>query len=196
MALIPTVIEKSVDGERAFDVYSYMLRNRIVFCNGEVEDNMAQSIVAQLLLLEAEDPQKDITMYVSSPGGSILAGNAIISTMDYIKCDVRTIVTGYAASMGAVIASSGTIGKRMALPLAEVMVHCASSGASGRVHDMVRSVEHTQRLNDQLIRRMAERSCGKVSEEELAEICRYDTWWTAQEAIDHGIIDEIVKINS
>ena len=196
MALIPTVIEKNMDGERAFDVYSYMLRNRIVFCNGEVEDNMAQSIVAQLLLLEAEDPNKDITMYISSPGGSILAGNSIISTMDYIKCDIRTIVTGYAASMGAVIASSGTIGKRMALPLAEVMVHCASSGVSGKVHDMVRSVEHTQRLNDQLIKRMAERSCGKISEAELADICRYDTWWTAQEAIDHGIIDEIVKINN
>ena len=196
MALIPTVIEKNMDGERAFDVYSYMLRNRIVFCNGEVEDNMAQSIVAQLLLLEAEDPNKDITMYISSPGGSILAGNSIISTMDYIKCDIRTIVTGYAASMGAVIASSGTIGKRMALPLAEIMVHCASSSMGGKIHDMVKSVEHTQRLNDQLIRRMAERSCDKVSEAELADICRYDTWWTAQEAIDHGIIDEIVKINN
>ena len=195
MALIPTVIEKTSEGQNAFDLFSRLLRERIIFVNGEVEDNMAQIIVGQLLLLEAEDPNKDITMYISSPGGSILAGNAIISTMDYIKCDVRTVVTGYAASMGAVIASSGTIGKRMALPLAEVMVHCASSGTSGKVHDMVRSVEHTQRLNDQLIRRMAERSCGKVSEQELADICRYDTWWTAQEAIEHGIIDEIVNIN-
>ena len=193
MALIPTVIEKTMDGQNAFDLFSRLLRERIIFVNNEIEDNMAQIIVGQLLLLEAEDPNKDITMYIHSPGGSILAGNAILGAMEYVSCDIRTVVTGYAASMAAVIAASGTPGKRMMLPLAEYMIHEASSGSQGKVHDMRRSFEHTERLNNQLLQRLADKSNGKLSFEELKEICKDDVWMTAEEAVASGLIDEIVQ---
>lgn len=193
MALIPTVLEKSMDGERAFDIYSRLLRDRIIFVGSQIEENISNSVVAQLLLLEAEDPNKDITMYINSPGGSVLDGLAIINTMKYIKCDVRTVAIGKAASMGLAILSQGTPGKRCALEDAQILLHEVSSGTSGKIHDQRRDFEHSMLLNDKLMSKMAAASCGKSTKEELAEIAKEDIWLQPEEALEYGFIDEIIK---
>jgi ATP-dependent Clp protease protease subunit len=193
MALIPTVIEKSMDGERSWDIYSRLLRDRIIFLHGEVETGMADTIVAQLLLLEAEDPNKDITIYINSPGGEVMAGLAIANTMNYIKCDVRTVAMGMACSMGCFLLSQGTPGKRCALEDAQIMAHQVSSGSQGKIHDMKRSFEHSVKLNDKLMRKMAERSNDKITQEELAKMCEEDVWMEPEEALKFGFIDEIIK---
>ena len=193
MALIPTVIEKNMDGERAFDVYSRLLRDRIIFIGSQIEENIANSVVAQLLLLEAEDPNKDITVMINSPGGSVLDGLAIINTMKYIKCDVKTIAVGKAASMGLAILSQGTPGKRCALEDAQILLHEVSSGTSGKIHDQKRDFEHSILLNDKLMSKMAASSCGKSTKEKLAEIAKEDIWLQPEEALEFGFIDEIIK---
>ena len=192
-SLIPTVLEKSSEGERSFDLYSRLLRDRIIFLHGEVETGMADTIIGQLLLLEAEDPGKDITMYINSPGGEVMAGLAIANTMNYIKCDVRTVSMGMSASMGAFLLSQGAPGKRCALEDAQIMIHEVSSGNQGKRHDMKRSFEHTERLNDKLMRKMADKCLGKVSKEELAKMCYEDIWLEPEEALEMGLIDEIIK---
>ena len=192
-ALVPTVVEKSMEGERSFDLYSRLMRDRIIFVHGEVETAMADIIVGQLLLLEAEDPHKDITMYINSPGGEVMAGLAIANTMRYIKCDVRTVSMGMSASMGAFLLSQGTPGKRCALEDAQIMIHEVSSGAQGKRHDMKRSFDHTERLNDKLMRKMAATTNGKITEEDLAKLCYEDIWLEPEDALEMGLIDEIIK---
>ena len=191
-ALVPTVVEKSMEGERSFDLYSRLMRDRIIFVHGPVETAMADIIVGQLLLLEAEDPHKDITMYINSPGGSVMDGLAIANTMKYIKCDVRTVSVGMSASMGAFLLSQGAPGKRCALEDAQIMIHEVSSGTQGKRHDMKRSFEHTEKLNDKLMKKMAASTNGKTSAEELAKICYEDIWLEPEEALEMGLIDEII----
>ena len=191
-ALVPTVVEKSMEGERSFDLYSRLMRDRIIFVHGEVETAMADIIVGQLLLLEAEDPHKDITMYINSPGGSVMDGLAIANTMKYIKCDVRTVSVGMSASMGAFLLSQGAPGKRCALEDAQIMIHEVSSGTQGKRHDMKRSFEHTEKLNDKLMKKMAASTNGRTSAEELAKICYEDIWLEPEEALEMGLIDEII----
>ena len=192
MALIPTVIEKSADGERSWDIYSRLLRDRIIFLHGPVETGMADTIVAQLLLLEAEDPNKDIIIYINSPGGEVMAGLAIANTMNYIKCDVRTVGMGMCCSMGCFLLSQGTPGKRCALEDAQIMAHEVSSGNQGKVHDMKASFEHSVKLNDKLMTKMAAASNGKSTKEQLAEIAKEDIWLDPEEALEYGFIDEII----
>ena len=191
--LVPTVVEKSMEGERSFDLYSRLMRDRIVFVHGPVETGMADIIVGQLLLLEAEDPKKDITMYINSPGGEVMAGLAIANTMNYIKPDVRTVSMGMSASMGAFLLSQGTPGKRCALEDAQIMIHEVSAGTQGKRHDMKKSFEHTEKLNDKLMRKMAARCLGKVTQAELAQMCFDDIWLEPEEALELGLIDEIIK---
>ena len=192
-ALVPTVVERSMDGERSFDLYSRLMRDRIIFVHGPVETAMADIIVGQLLLLEAEDPKKDITMYINSPGGEVMAGLAIANTMNYIKCDVRTVSMGMSASMGAFLLSQGTPGKRCALEDAQIMIHEVSSGTQGKRHDMKRSFDHTEKLNNKLMTKMAARCNDDWDAERLAKLCEEDIWLEPEEALEMGLIDEIIK---
>ena len=192
-ALVPTVVEKSMEGERSFDLYSRLMRDRIIFVHGPVETAMADIIVGQLLLLEAEDPHKDITMYINSPGGEVMAGLAIANTMNYIKCDVRTVSMGMSASMGAFLLSQGTPGKRCALEDAQIMIHEVSSGTQGKRHDMKRSFDHTEKLNNKLMTKMAARCNDDWDAERLAKLCEEDIWLEPEEALEMGLIDEIIK---
>ncbi len=190
--LIPTIIDKENGRERAYDIYSRMLKDRIIFLTGEVEENMATSVVAQLLLLEAQDPDKDIIMYIHSPGGCVHSGLQIIDTMNYIKSDVVTIVTGMAASMGAAILSSGTQGKRFALPHAQIMVHQVSSGTRGHIEDQRIRLEHSIKLNEILGNMIAD-NVGLSYEDYMTSVNR-DKWLGAEEALKYGakgIIDGI-----
>ena len=191
--LIPTVVEKTTEGERSFDLYSRLMRDRIIFLHGPVETGMADTIVGQLLLLEAEDPNKDITLYINSPGGEVMAGLAIANTMNYIKCDVRTVSMGMSASMGAFLLSQGTPGKRCALEDAQIMIHEVSAGTSGKRHDMKRSFDHTERLNNKLMTKMAARCNDDWDAERLAKHCEEDIWLEPEEALEMGLIDEIIK---
>ena len=191
--LIPTVVEKTTEGERSFDLYSRLMRDRIIFLHGPVETGMADTIVGQLLLLEAEDPNKDITLYINSPGGEVMAGLAIANTMRYIKCDVRTVSMGMSASMGAFLLSQGTPGKRCALEDAQIMIHEVSAGTSGKRHDMKRSFDHTERLNNKLMTKMAARCNDDWDAERLAKLCEEDIWLEPEEALEMGLIDEIIK---
>ena len=191
--LIPTVVEKTNEGERSFDLYSRLMRDRIIFLHGPVETGMADTIVGQMLLLEAEDPGKDITLYINSPGGEVMAGLAIANTMNYIKCDVRTVSMGMSASMGAFLLSQGTPGKRCALEDAQIMIHEVSSGAQGKRHDMKRSFDHTEKLNDKLMNKMAARCNDDWDAERLAKLCEEDIWLEPEEALAMGLIDEIIK---
>lgn len=191
--LVPTVVEKTTEGERSFDLYSRLMRDRIIFLHGEVETGMADTVIGQLLLLEAEDPGKDITMYINSPGGEVMAGLAIANTMNYIKCDVRTVSMGMSASMGAFLLSQGAPGKRCALEDAQIMIHEVSSGARGKRHDMKRSFDHTERLNDKLMTKMAKRCNEDWTPERLAKLCEEDIWLEPEEALEMGLIDEIIK---
>ena len=190
MNLIPMVVEQSNKGERSYDIYSRLLKDRIVFLGGEVDDDSANLIVAQLLFLEADDPDKDISLYINSPGGSVTAGMAIYDTMQYIKCDVSTICVGMAASMGAFLLSSGAKGKRIALPNAEIMIHQPAAGTQGKVTDMEIDVERFLRIKARINRIMADNT-GKTPEQIKADSER-DHWLLAEEAREYGLIDKVI----
>lgn len=194
--LVPTVIEQSSRGERAYDIYSRLLKDRIIMLTGQVEDGMANSIIAQLLFLDAQDSTKDIYLYINTPGGSVSAGLAIVDTMNFIKSDVQTIVMGIAASMGTIIASSGTKGKRFMLPHAEYMIHQPMGGTGGGTQqtDMAIAAEHLLKTRRTLEKILAENS-GQFMEKVHADAER-DNWMTAQETLDYGFIDEIMEANS
>ena len=191
MSLIPYVIEQTSRGERSYDIYSRLLKERIVFLGEEVNSTSASIVVAQLLFLEAEDPNKDIHMYINSPGGEITSGMAIYDTMHYIKCDVSTICMGMAASMGAVILSCGEKGKRGALPHSRVMIHQPLGGASGQCSDIIIEAEQIQILKKELYNILAENS-GQTFEKILAD-CDRNYWMIAEEAKEYGLIDDVIK---
>lgn len=187
---IPYVIEQTSRGERSYDIFSRLLKERIIFLGEEVTDASASLTVAQLLFLESEDPGKDISLYINSPGGSVTAGMAIYDTMRYIKCDVSTICIGMAASMGAFLLAGGTKGKRIALPNAEIMIHQPSGGAQGQATEIQIVAEQILKTKEKLNRMLAENT-GRPYE----EVCRdteRDNWLTAKEALDYGIIDKIL----
>lgn len=189
--LIPTVIEKSPFGERAYDIYSRLLKERIIFLGGPIEENLANSIIAQLLFLESEDTKKDITLYVNSPGGSVTATMAIIDTMNYVKPDVSTFCVGIAASGGAWVLSSGKKGKRFALPNAEVMIHQPLGGIEGQATDIAITAEHILKTKKNLISIMA-KNTGKPEGQIEKDLDR-DFFMSAEQAKDYGIIDGIIK---
>lgn len=189
MALVPYIIEKTANGERSYDIYSRLLDDRIIMLSEEVNDTTAALIVAQMLYLEAQDPDKDIQFYINSPGGSVSAGLAIYDTMQYIKPDVSTICIGRAASMGAFLLSSGAKGKRFALPNAEIMIHQPSAGTQGKVTDMEIDVEHFLKIKQRLNQIMAENT-GKTSEQVKTDSER-DHWLTTESAMEYGLIDMI-----
>lgn len=191
MSLVPYVIEQTSRGERSYDIYSRLLKDRIIFLGEEVSDVSASVVVAQLLFLEAEDPEKDIQLYINSPGGSVTAGMAIYDTMKFIKCDVSTICIGMAASMGAFLLSGGTKGKRLALPNAEIMIHQPSGGSQGQATEMQIAAEHILKTRKKLNQIMAENT-GK-SLEEIAVATERDNWLTAEEAKEFGLIDEVIS---
>lgn len=189
--LIPTVLEKSQFGERAYDIYSRLLKDRIIFLGDAINDDVANLIIAQLLFLEAQDPKKDIWLYVNSPGGSVSAGLAIYDTMQHIKPDVRTICVGMAASMGSVILAGGTKGKRYALPNADVMIHQVSAGFQGQASDIERNAQYILRLKKRLIDILAKHT-GKSASHVEKDSDR-DYFMTSDEAKKYGLIDEILK---
>lgn len=191
MALIPYVIEQTGRGERTYDIYSRLLKDRIIFLGGEIDDDVANIVVAQLLFLEAEDPKKDISIYINSPGGSVTAGMAIYDTMQYIKCDVSTICIGLAASMGAFLLSSGAKGKRFALPHSEIMIHQPSGGAQGQATDIKIVADHILRTKQTLNKILAENT-GK-SIEEIARDTERDNFMTAEEALKYGLVDKVIE---
>ncbi len=191
MSLIPYVIEETGRGERASDIYSRLLRDRIVFLGSEIDDQVANSVVAQLLFLETENPDADISLYINSPGGSVTAGMAIYDTMNYVKCPVRTVCIGMAASMGAFLLMAGEKGKRMALPNSEIMIHQPSGGASGQATDVTIRAEWLLKTRHKMSRMMADMT-GKTLEEIERDVER-DHFMTAQEALEYGIIDEIYQ---
>ena len=189
MSLVPYVVEQTNRGERSYDIFSRLLNDRIIFLGEEVNDTTASLVVAQLLYLEAQDPDKDIQMYINSPGGSVTAGMAIYDTMQYIKCDVSTICIGMAASMGAFLLSSGAKGKRIALPNAEVMIHQPSGGAQGQATDVSIRAEwliRTKKKMNQMMADMTGQSVEKVSAD-----AERDYFMSAQEAMNYGIVDQI-----
>jgi ATP-dependent Clp protease protease subunit len=190
MSVIPYVIEQTTQGERSYDIYSRMLKDRIIFINGEVNDAMASVVVAQLLFLEMEDPEKDIMIYINSPGGSITAGLAMYDTMQYIKPDVATISVGMCASMGAFLLAAGTKGKRMALPHSEVMIHQPAGGVQGKATDMQIYTDRILRTKKQLNELLAEMTGQTV--EKVAEDTEKDYFMSADEAKAYGLIDEII----
>lgn len=189
--LIPTVIEKTNMGERAYDIYSRLLKERIIFLSGPIDDTMANIIIAQLLFLESEDPKKDIKLYVHSPGGSVTAAMAIYDTMNHIKPDVSTICIGIAASAAAIILSSGTKGKRFALPNAEVMIHQVMGGAEGQASDIEITAKHILRTKESLNKILAKNTGKPVAQVEKDS--DRDYYMTADEAKKYGLIDEVLK---
>jgi ATP-dependent Clp protease protease subunit len=191
MSLVPYVIEQTARGERSYDIYSRLLKDRIIFLNEEVTDASASVIVAQLLFLEAEDPGKDIHLYINSPGGSVSAGLAIYDTMEFIKCDVSTICVGLAASMGSFLLAGGTKGKRYALPNAEIMIHQPSGGGNGTASDIRIISDKIQRTKGRL-NRILSQNTGK-SLEEIEKDTERDYFMTAEEAKDYGLIDDIMQ---
>jgi ATP-dependent Clp protease protease subunit len=190
MSLVPYVIEQTSRGERSYDIYSRLLKDRIIFLGEEVNDASASVVVAQLLFLEAEDPDKDIHLYINSPGGSVTAGMAIYDTMHYVKCDVSTICIGMAASMGAFLLAGGTKGKRLVLPNAEIMIHQPSGGSQGQATEIEIAAKHILKTKDKLNRILAENT-GKDLEVVAADTER-DNWMSAQEALEYGLVDKIV----
>lgn len=191
--LIPTVIEKSHDGERAFDIYSRLLKERIIFLTGAIDDRAANTIIAQLLFLEAEDPKKDIYLYINSPGGHVSAGLAILDTMNHIKPDVATMCVGIAASMGALLLSSGQKGKRFALPNSEVMIHQPLGGVQGQATDIEITARNIIKTRDKLNKILAENTGQKI--DKVAKDVDRDYWMDSEEAKKYGIIDTIMKSN-
>jgi ATP-dependent Clp protease, protease subunit len=202
MSLIPMVIETTSKGERAYDIYSILLRERIIMLNGPVEDNMANTIVAQLLFLESEDPSKDISMFINSPGGLVTAGLAIYDTMQFIKPNVATYVMGQAASMGSFLAQAGAKGKRFVLPESRTMIHRVSSGTpgtKGSVHvqelqfeDAKRSFEESQRINKRLTELYVRHNSAGKNYDAMFEAMKFDTFLSAQEAIEWGLADKVI----
>ena len=190
MNYVPIVVEQSSRGERSYDIYSRLLKDRIVFVTGPIDDAMANVVIAQLLFLESEDPNKDIHLYINSPGGSVSAGFAIYDTMNYIKCDVSTICIGMAASMGAFLLSGGTKGKRFALPNSEIMIHQPSGGARGQATEIQIVAENILKTKKKLNEILAANT-GR-SYEEIARDTERDNYMTAQEAKEYGLIDEIL----
>ena len=190
MSYIPYVVEQTGRGERSYDIYSRLLKDRIIMMSGEVNDQVASTIVAQLLFLEAQDPDKDIYFYINSPGGVITSGLAMFDTMNYIKPDIVTICIGQAASMGAFLLSSGTKGKRYALPNARIMIHQPSGGAQGQSTDIQIQAQEIQRLKDTLNDIMAE-NCGKKSKE-LEKDTERDNFMSSAEAVEYGLIDKVL----
>ena len=190
MSYIPMVVEQTNRGERSYDIFSRLLNDRVIILSEEVNDTTASLIVAQLLYLEAQDPDKDISFYINSPGGSITAGMAIYDTMQYINCDVSTICIGMAASMGAFLLSSGTKGKRIALPNAEIMIHQPSAGTQGKVTDMEIDVEHFLKIKQRLNKILSENT-GKPVEQVKADSER-DHWMIAEEAREYGLVDKVI----
>ena len=189
--LVPYVIEQTAQGERSYDIYSRLLKERIIFLGEEVTDASASVIVAELLFLESEDPSKDISLYINSPGGSVTAGMAIYDTMQYIKCDVSTICIGMAASMGAFLLAGGAKGKRQALPNAEIMIHQPSGGTQGKASDMLIDADHIRATRQRMNELLAQNTGRTV--EEVARDTDRDHWLTATEAADYGIIDSVIK---
>lgn len=190
MPLIPYVIEQTSKGERSYDIYSRLLKERIIFLGEEVNDASASVIVAQMLFLESEDPEKDIHLYINSPGGVITAGMAIYDTMNFIKCDVNTVCIGMAASMGAFLLAGGTKGKRMALPNAEIMIHQPAGGAQGQATEIEITAKHILATKEKMARIMAENT-GQDFEVIMADTER-DNWKSAEEALKYGLIDRII----
>lgn len=190
MSLVPYVIEQTSRGERSYDIYSRLLKERIIFLGEEVNETTASLTVAQLLFLEAEDPDKDIQLYINSPGGSVTAGMAIYDTMRYIKCDVSTICIGMAASMGAFLLAGGTKGKRLALPNAEIMIHQPLGGAQGQATEIEIAAKHILQTKQKLNSILAE-NCGKPYDVIAADTER-DNWKTAEEAMEYGLIDRVI----
>ena len=191
MSLVPYVVEQTSRGERSYDIFSRLLNDRIIFLSEEVNDTTASLIVAQLLYLEAQDPDKDIQFYINSPGGSVTAGMAIYDTMQYIKCDVATICVGMAASMGAFLLSAGTKGKRMALPNAEIMIHQPSAGTQGQITDMAIHLKRLETIKARMNRIMAGNT-GK-SIEEVTAACERDNFMSSEEAMAFGLIDRVLE---
>ena len=190
MALVPMVIEQTNRGERSFDIYSRLLNDRIIMLSDEVNDVTASLVVAQMLYLEAQDPDKDINFYINSPGGSVSAGFAIYDTMNFIKCDVSTICIGMAASMGAFLLSAGTKGKRFALPHSEIMIHQPLGGARGQASDIKIQADLILRTRDTLNRILAANT-GKTVEE-IARDTERDNYMTAQQALEYGLVDKVI----
>lgn len=187
--LVPNVIDRTENGERAYDIYSRLLEDRIVFITGEINDALANTVVAQLIYLEAKDATKDISLYINSPGGSVTAGMAIYDTMNYIKCDVSTICIGMCASMGAFLLSSGAKGKRFVLPNSEVMIHQPLGGASGQATEIQIIANHIQKTKEKLTKILSKNS-GQPYEKVLAD-CERDNYMSAEEALEYGLVDKI-----
>ncbi len=190
MTLIPYVVEQTSRGERSYDIFSRLLNDRIIMLNGQVDDASASVIIAQLLFLEGQDPDKDISFYINSPGGSVSAGLAIYDTMQYIKCDVSTICMGMAASMGAFLLSSGAKGKRYALPNSEIMIHQPLGGAQGQASDIIIHADHIKRTRSNLNRILSENTGKPI--EDIERDTERDNFMTATEAADYGLIDKVI----
>lgn len=190
-ALVPMVVEQTGKGERSYDIFSRLLNDRIIFLSDEVNDTTASLVVAQLLFLEAQDPDKDISFYINSPGGSVTAGMAIYDTMNYVKCDVSTICIGMAASMGAFLLSAGAKGKRIALPNSEIMIHQPLGGAKGQATDIKIQADLILRTRDNLNRILAENTGRPI--EEIARDTERDNFMTAKQALEYGLIDKIFE---
>ena len=189
MALIPMVVEQTNKGERSYDIYSRLLEDRIIMLSGEIDDNVANIIVAQLIYLEGKDPNKDICLYINSPGGSVSAGLAIYDTMNYVKCDVSTICIGLAASMGAFLLSSGAKGKRFSLPNSEIMIHQPLGGAQGQASDIKIQADHILKIKDKLNKILAQNTSKPI--EQVEKDTDRDNYLSAEEALEYGLIDKI-----
>ena len=190
MSLVPYVIEQTSRGERSYDIYSRLLKERIIFLGEEVNETTASLVVAQMLFLEAEDPEKDIQLYINSPGGSVTAGMAIYDTMQYVKCDVSTFCMGMAASMGAFLLAGGTKGKRLALPNAEIMIHQPLGGAQGQATEIEIAARHILQTKEKLNRMLAENTGKDISI--IAADTDRDNWMSAEEAKEYGLIDRVI----
>ena len=190
MSLVPYVIEQTGRGERSYDIYSRLLKERIIFLGEEVNETTASLVVAQMLFLEAEDPEKDIQLYINSPGGSVTAGMAIYDTMQYVKCDVSTFCMGMAASMGAFLLAGGTKGKRLALPNAEIMIHQPLGGAQGQATEIEIAARHILQTKEKLNRMLAENTGKDISI--IAADTDRDNWMSAEEAKEYGLIDRVI----
>ena len=191
MSLVPYVVEQTNRGERSYDIFSRLLNDRIIFLSEEVNDTTASLVVAQLLYLESQDPDKEIQFYINSPGGSVTAGMAIYDTMQYVKCDVSTICLGMAASMGAFLLAAGAKGKRFALPNSEIMIHQPSGGAQGQATDISIHANHILRVKDKLNRILSEKTGQPL--EVIARDTERDNFMTAQEALEYGLIDKVIE---
>lgn len=191
MVLVPTVIEQSPRGERAYDIYSRLLKDRIIMLSGPIDDNVANSVVAQLLFLDAQDPDKDIYLYINSPGGSVTAGMAIFDTMNFVNADVQTIVIGMAASMGSLLLTAGAKGKRFALPNAEVMIHQPLGGAQGQATEIEIAARHILKTREKLNKILAEATGQPI--EVIERDTERDNFMSAEEAKEYGLVDEIIE---